>query len=181
MQKNKQKEIEFRENLVNILSNPPFNHDLYYHEGNYPNKFSISNSEGYIDLLMLTNPTWIHHPKFPIIGIETKVTRKLGWLIDTTGQLDKYYEDLLNAEYYIDRRQVKSPNLFLVATDDLIYNGYFYCWNEPRVVANNEDYKTGWWTGLTEFYDRVLWKRQAALLRKDSFLYQQKRYELTVI
>jgi len=173
-------EEKFKEYLARILSNPPFNHDIYFHEGKHRNKFTISNSSGYIDLLMRTNPIWRYHSKFPIVGIEIKIAQKLGRLIENIGQIDKYYGDLSKAKYYINKQRIDAPKLFLVATDDLFYDGYFYCWNEPRVRNKSEDFKIGWWAGLTEFYDRVLWKRGAALLRKDYFLFHQKRYSLQV-
>lgn len=160
-------EIQFRERLAIILSREPYNHDVYFHEGKYDKKFSMKNSKGYVDLYMITNKEWPHHGKFPVIGVETKLAKGMGWLIDAVYQVERYKDDLKTAEYYIGGKQVGIPEIFLIATDDSVYTGNVYCWVYPKL--RNEDQKEGCWVGITDIFDRVLYRVGAAVLRKNMF------------
>jgi len=160
-------EVSFRERLALVLSREPYNHDVFFHEGDYDKKFNMKNSKGYVDLYVATNTQWPHHNKFQVIGVETKLAKNTGWLIDAMYQVKRYKRDLKNAEYLIDGKKVPSPDLFLIATDDSFSTGNVYCWKNPRL--RNEDQKYGGWVCVTELFDRMLYRVGAAVLRKKMF------------
>ncbi len=162
-----EKEAVFRERLAKILSRMPYGHEVYFHEGSYSKKFNMKNSNGYVDLYVKTNPLWEYHCKFPAIAIETKIAKRTGWLIDAMYQVERYDEDLRDAEYYIAGKRVIPPELFLVCTNDSFESGYLYCWNLPTL--QNGEQREGGWICVTELFDRLLYRVGAAVLRKGIF------------
>lgn len=154
--------MAFRDCLARSLE--AFGHSVYWHEGDHQAKFTVRTGDGYPDLYMQTASTWRDHESFPVIGIETKIPRSLGWLIDAVGQIGRYTH-MSQAEYYIAGVQVEAPALFLLATSDSWDTGDIYHW-EPPQVANNPERAIGAWFGLTYTFCRFLWQQNAALLQK---------------
>jgi hypothetical protein len=159
------------------LSQPPYNHIVYQHEN--PCEFSIHNAKGWVDLYVQTNPEWEHHKKFPILGIETKIARNMGWLIDAIEQVDKYSTDLKNARYEIEGKQVPAPTIFLVVTPESWEEGFIYKWYppefqntfslDPLLKKYQEGQYFGSWFTMTFFYERLLMKHGASIIRRGSF------------
>lgn len=168
------KEIEFRKKIASILSNPPYSHKVYFHEA--PNEFSIHGAKGWVDLYCETNPNWLYHNKFPVIGIETKIAVSMGWLIDAISQVGKYSNDLANAIYTVQGKKAPPPKLFLVVTPESWEEGFLYKWIPPELRPYDPGQEEtaaamqwGCWFGLTALYERLLMKNGATLLRRGSF------------
>lgn len=168
-------EFEFKRKLAEQLAKPPYSHRVYSHEN--PNEFSIHGAKGYVDLYVETNPDWPHHDDFPVLGIETKVARSMGWLIEAIEQVHKYNTDLRNAIYTIKGKRVPAPNIFLVATPESWGEGYLYKWMPPELQAFSSDMEDkvtkaarwGAWHSLTFLYERLLMKHGASILRPGMF------------
>lgn len=172
MAKQSQTEVQFRKNLATCLSEPPYNHKVYFHEN--PNEFSIHGAKGYVDLYVETNPTWPHHDKFPVLGIETKICTSMGWLIEAIEQVNKYTDDLSKAIYTIKGKRVTPPYIFLVVTPESWEEGFLYKWMPPELqpLSSKQDVvgmQWGCWFGLTSLYERLLLKHGAALIRRGNF------------
>ncbi len=161
-------EAQFREKLVRALEATSYRHRVYYHEGDYARKFSVHRTRAFVDLYVQTGPDWPHHDKFPVIGIETKLPTRMGWLVEAINQVGKYSRLREEAVYSIDGKEVRAPELFLVATVDSVYHGYVYRWEMPE-ARGDETMLKGAWAAMTVLYERLLLKNGAALLRRDSF------------
>lgn len=161
-------EAEFRYRVANVLSHEPYCHRVYFHEGDYENKFSVHKVRGYVDLYVVTNEAWEHHSKFPVIGIETKLAVDLGWVRSTIRQIDKYVRARNEAEYRINGEKVPPPTIFLICTDDSFYEGQVFLWKPPDLTDEHE--RRGAWKAITEFLDRELWEVGAAILRRNYFM-----------
>jgi len=165
-------EVSFRQQLAKELSKPPFNHKVYFHEA--PNEFSIHGARGWVDLYVETNQEWEHHDKFPVIGIETKIAKSMGWLIDAIEQVDKYNGDLKTAKYTIQGKEIRVPELFLVVTPDSWQDGFIYEWTPAELQGQGEKAEAmrwGSWFSLTILYERLLMKHGATVLRKEGVFY----------
>jgi len=167
----------FKESLAHQLESSPYNHDVYFSEGQDKNKFRIENTKKRVDLLLETNPVWEYHPIFPYLAIEVKLAKNTGWLVKAMHQC-KEYSELKYAKYFIGEREIKTPPLVLLVTNHSWQFGHIYQWREPRIDYNPRYYAEGWWDGITELLDRVLWSVNVAILRDGWFLYKQKRYDL---
>ena len=168
----------FKKELAQQLKDLPYQHDVYFAEteDGYEN-FKIKGTRKRVDLLIRTNPTWEHHAQYPYLGVETKVARKAGWIIEAIQQC-KSYAELSKVHYYLGDQEIKPPKLILLCTDDSWKYGQLYKWREPRLDFKSPEYREGFWDGITEIFERVLWKVGVAILRDGWFLYRQKRYNL---
>jgi len=170
-------EEEFKRYLAEQLKSEPYGHDVHFSEGPHNQKFKIKGTKKRVDLLIATNPVWEHHPTFPHLLLETKVIQKAGWLIKSIKQCERYTQ-LKQVQYFVNGREIKPPKLVLLVTDDSWHYGQIYQWREPRIDYQSPEYARGWWDGMTEIFDRILWTVGAAILRNGWFLYKQKRYDL---
>lgn len=175
-------EADFRVRVANILSNEPYCHEVYFHEGDHEKKFSVRKVRGYVDLYVVTNSDWEWHRTFPVIGIETAIAEKMGWVLSKIQQTHKYVEMREKAEYFIGDGRVPPPTIFLVCTDHGFDFGEVYMWNEQSRLKNSEQ-RRGAWVAITEMLDRLLWDVGAAVLRRDYFITNMfvpggKRYDL---
>ncbi|HHV62351.1 MAG TPA: hypothetical protein GXX51_06905 [Firmicutes bacterium] len=157
-------EAEFRFRVANVLRS--YDHEVYFHDPGFGPQFHMHKAKGYVDLYIKTSPEWVHHDKFPVIGVETKLSKSLGWLIDAFYQVDKYRKDLRNALYEIDGELVPVPTIFLVCTSDSFYEGQVYRWPHPKFTPEQLGPA---WEVITDMYDRFLYKSGAALMRRNVF------------
>lgn len=174
------KEIQFRRQLAEALSQPPYNHKVFFHEN--PNEFSVHGARGWVDLYIQTNPKWRYHHLFPAIGIETKVAKGLGWLIDAIEQVGKYDTDLKQAIYTINGKRVPTPSLFMVATPESWAEGHLYRWMPPEFQSTSPTLETpeveamryGSWFTLTFVFERLLMRHGATVLRREGVFYTNR-------
>jgi len=169
-------EIIFRRKIAKTLSEPPYSHKVYFHEN--PNEFNIRGAKGWVDLYVQTNPGWLHHNLFPVLGIETKIAKKMNWLVEAVEQVGRYSSNLANAKYEIAGKQVPPPTIFLVVTPESWSEGFLYKWTPPELACYSDDklHKMwsdaahyGCWFALTTLYERLLMKNGATLIRMGSF------------
>lgn len=160
-------ELTWRARIASILEAEPYNHEVYFHEGAHDRKFSVSKSAGFVDLYVRTSPDWPFHDKWPVLGVETKMPRRLGWMLDAIAQVQRYSQ-AREAIYRIDGRQVPVPSIFLISTPDGWSTGDVYVWNHPRLLT--PEHVAGGAIAVTELYDRLLWRAGAAVLRDRHFL-----------
>lgn len=165
-------EIQFRHDVAETIKT--WGHRVFFHES--PNEFSVHGGKGWVDLYVQTNPDWEHHDKFPVLGVETKLAKSIGWLVEAIGQVGKYNSDLKTATYTIQGKVVSTPTLFLVVTPDSWEDGWLYKWLppelqpfKPEMKKQAEDMQWGCWFGLTTLYERLLMKNGATLLRRSGF------------
>lgn len=164
----------FRAYLADLLTAGKYRHSVYHHE-DYEPKFTMSNAKGYPDLFVKTDTDWPHHEKIKTIAIELKRATSLGWLIKAVDQVKKYSGDWIHAEYKINNIAMGTPDLFLVATPESIFEGNIYTWCHPalentvRAIGQQYEYqvRNSTYTMLTELYERLLWKHGASVLKYD--------------
>jgi len=159
-------EADFRVRLSGKLRSLGF---VVFHHDPDPGQrqFSVRGGSGYVDLYAFT-PKWISwHHRFPVLGIEAKLTRDLGWLRSGRGQVLRYSKDC-EAEYVIAGKRVPPPAIILLATDDAWYSGVLYRWSQvleaPMMDRQTADFRLGCHLTLTDSWDRLLWPA-AAILR----------------
>lgn len=169
-------EASFKLRLYNILSREPYRHNLFAHDrlDGSVRQFNISGSRGYVDLYMLTNPRWQWHDLFKAIGIEVKLGRDMGWLVDAIYQVKGYWDERRKATYKRNGRPLPAPDLFLLCTNTSFHEGELYHWHAGTDFSTggrfrNADERLGGWKAITDFCDRILMKEGAAILRQGFF------------
>jgi len=170
-------EYEFQFRLCSSFENPPFKHTCYLdkkREGYEVKTFSMEGTKRRIDIYMITNKKWQYHDFFPVIGIEVKLSKDMSHaVVNAFDQVKIYSEELPNANYFINYKQVPSPNIYLIVTPDSYYNGFIYQWNLPKTIPYTDkkikDIESAW-IGITETYQRLLMKHGAAVLRQNFFI-----------
>lgn len=169
-------EYEFQYRLYTIFENAPYKHTCYLdkkREGFDVKTFSMEGTRKRIDIYMMTNRKWPYHEIFPVIGIEVKLAKKLGQMIDAFDQVKMYSEELPKATYLIDYKPVQKPKIYLIVTPDSFYYGDIYQWKPPKNLPYRgkeiKNYESGWIVG-TEWYERFLWGHGATILRQGFFI-----------
>ena len=106
-----------------------------------------------------------------MLGVEIKLPQSIGYTItDLYDQVKKYSTDLNEATYLINGEVAPHPSLYLVVTPESFYEGHLYKWSPPNNLPKPIDHKQSGWVAITEVYDRLLQKHNAAILREKYFI-----------
>ncbi len=155
-------EAEFRVRLGSILRG--YGYGVYHHDPDADQRFSVKGARGYVDLYALVPGAVPWRKEIPVLGIECKLAKNLGWLRSADPQIRKYAEDVTTAEYRIGARVVPSPTLFLVCTQDSWYQGELYLWRPDWIRRVGPEAQATGWHMLTELYDRMIHPHGSILL-----------------
>ena len=155
-------ERDFRDRLCLVLASEPYRHkctpEVSYVTG--------VGERGRLDILVETNPLWQHRDKFPVVGLELKVPRHLGDLVDAIEQVGRYDTAIKNATYRKNGEPYPAPSIILVATPDSWNLGHVYPWRHPSFEHQGIEQLQALWVGVTDLYERVLMKHGASILRR---------------
>lgn len=161
-------EAEFRVRLASQLRG--YGYGVYHHDPDpgVTQMFSVKGAKGYVDLYVLVPGSVPWRKAIPVLGIECKLAKNLGWLRSADPQIRKYADDVTTAEYRIGGRVVPAPTLFLVCTQDSWYQGELYLWKPDWMRRVGAEAQATGWHMLTELYDRMIHPHGAILRHGDA-------------